>query len=274
MQENKNNKLNKSFLMLLQPLARLFLRFGRGYREYSDLSKAAFVIVASEDYGVHGRPTNVSRIAAMTGLTRKEISRIRSRIEKGDAALTERHTPLQEVIAGWCSNDEFLDDDGKPAALTLDGGPGSFQSLIKQFAGDIPEGAMRKELQRIGAANCIGGSLVLSPPSPENGQAEDDMARQLRAGPYPLMTALAHNESVTREGDNWPVETVGLTSIRTSDVARVRKLVSLRLRAATTTIADLLDAYASLNSGDDSGEPTLAVSAGVYYCEGTDPSDE
>jgi hypothetical protein len=274
MQENKNNKLNQSFLMLLQPLARLFLRFGRGYREYSDLSKAAFVIVASEDYGVHGRPTNVSRIAAMTGLTRKEISRIRCRIQAGDAALTERRTPLQELVAGWCSNDEFLDDSGKPAALTLAGGPGSFQSLVKQFAGDIPEGAMRTELQRIGVAQCLGSSLVLSPPGPENGRAEDDMARRLRAGPYPLMAALAHNESVTRNGDVWPVETVGLRSIRASDVARVRKLVSLRLRAATTTIADLLDAYATLKSGDDSDEPTLAVSAGVFYCEGTNPADE
>ncbi|MGI9232675.1 MAG: DUF6502 family protein, partial [Woeseiaceae bacterium] len=152
MQERKNNTLNKAFLILLQPIARLFLRFGRGYREYSDLSKAAFVAVASEDYGVHGRPTNVSRIAAMTGLTRKEISRIRARLETGDGAKTERGTPLQELINGWQSNPEFLDHADKPAALSLDGGPGSFQALVKRFAGDIPEGAMRKELQRIGRA--------------------------------------------------------------------------------------------------------------------------
>ena len=155
---DNNNKLNKSFLMLLQPLARLFLRFGRGYREYSDLSKAAFVIVASEDYGVHGRPTNVSRIAAMTGLTRKEISRIRTRINDGEAATTERGTPLQEVVAAWHSIDEFLDEDGEPAALPLTGGRGSFQALIKRSAGDIPEGAMRKELERNGAAEVVDGS--------------------------------------------------------------------------------------------------------------------
>lgn len=274
MQDQKNNKLNKTFLMLLQPLARLFLRFGRGYREYSDLSKAAFVVVASEDYGVHGRPTNVSRIAAMTGLTRKEISRIRARIENDEAAITERGTPLQEVVAAWRSTDEFLDKNGEPAALTLDGGRGSFQSLIRQFAGDIPEGAMRKELQRIGAARLIDGAMVLCPSSPENRQAEDDMAGRLRAGPYPLMAALAHNEAVHKKSEVWPIETVGLKSIRKSDVARVRKLVSVRLRAATTTISDLLDAYAMINAGEGTDEPTLAVSAGVYYSEGPNLEDE
>ena len=161
MQDAKNNKLNSTFLMILQPIARLFLRTGRGYREYADLSKAAFVAVASEDYGVHGRPTNVSRIAAMTGLTRKEISRIRARLKNGEGAVTERGTPLADIVAGWQSSEEFLDSEGEPRPLTLDGGRGSFQSLVKQFAGDIPEGAMRKELQRIGRARQVDDTLVL-----------------------------------------------------------------------------------------------------------------
>ena len=33
MQDNNNNKLNTTFFQLLRPIARLFLRFGRGYRE-------------------------------------------------------------------------------------------------------------------------------------------------------------------------------------------------------------------------------------------------
>lgn len=268
MQEHKNNKLDQTFLMLLKPIARLFLRFGRGFREYSELSKAAFVAVASDDYGVHGRPTNVSRIAAMTGLTRKEISRIRTRLEQGQGAVTERHTPLKELISGWQSNDEFLDDTGAPAALTLEGGRGSFQSLVKQFAGDIPEGAMRKELQRIGRVELQQEKMLLCSPDPAELEAEEAMAERLRAGPYPLIAALAHNEAARKSSETWPLETVGLKSIPKSDVARVRKLVSVRLRAATTTIADLLDAYATIHAGEGTDEPKLAVSAGIFYAEG------
>ncbi|MGI9249212.1 MAG: DUF6502 family protein [Woeseiaceae bacterium] len=274
MREQNKNKLNKAFLFLLQPIARLFLRFGRGYREFSELSKAAFVVVAGEDYGVHGRPTNVSRIAAMTGLTRKEISRIRSRIDNGEAHETERGTPLQEVIEAWRSSDEFLHCDGEPAALGLGGGPGSFQSLIKQFAGDIPEGAMRKELQRIGAIELVDESVRLQSEGPGNEQAEDEMAGQLRAGPYPLLAALAHNDSIFRESDRWPLETVGPKSIRRSDMARVRNLVSTRLRAATSNIADLLDSYATLYSGEGTDEPMVAVSTGVFYVEGPEDPDQ
>lgn len=273
MQDQNNNKLNTTFLLILRPLARLFLRFGRGYREYSELSKTAFISVAAEDYGVHGRPTNVSRIAAMTGLTRKEISRIRGRIERGESACLERATPVQEVIAAWRSNAEFNDADGKPAVLPLEGDKGSFRSLIKQYAGDIPEGAMKKELERISAVACDDDRYTLHLESPEQRQAEEHLAAQLRAGPYPLLAAMARNEAAVRDEDSWPQETISRTTIRKSDVRRVRKLVAVRLRAATTNIADLLDAYATLHSGDGADEKLVPVSAGVFYTEGIDTND-
>ena len=209
----------------------------------------------------------------MTGLTRKEISRIRARIDAGNAAVTERATPLHEVIEAWRVKREFQDDKGRPAVLPMSGGHGSFQSLIKQFAGDIPEGAMRKELQRIGAVELLDESIRIEPSCPDNQQAEELIASQLRAGPCPLMTALAHNEAASKDSDVWPIETVGLKSIRKSDVRRVRKLVSVRLRAATTNIADLLDAYATLHNGEGADEPMVAVSAGVFYAEGPTDTD-
>lgn len=209
MQEH-TNKLNKVFFALLQPLARIFLRFGRGYREFSELSKAAFVAVAAEDYGVHGRPTNVSRIAAMTGLTRKEVSRIRKRIDDSTAAVTDRGTPLQEVTSAWRSRDEFLGENGEPAVLPLTGKCGSFHSLIRQFAGDIPEGAIRKELQRIGAVKLVGETIALCPVGPGIEHAEDDMANQMWAGPYPLLAALAEGADSHNGSDGRPFETLGL----------------------------------------------------------------
>ncbi|MGB5333384.1 MAG: DUF6502 family protein [Woeseiaceae bacterium] len=201
MQEHPN-KLNNVFFALLQPLARIFLRFGRGYREFSELSKAAFVAVAAEDYGVHGRPTNVSRIAAMTGLTRKEVSRIRKRIDDCKAAVTDRGTPLQEVMSAWRTFDEFLGAGGEPAILPLTGKRGSFQSLVRQFAGDIPEGAMRKELQRIGAVQLSGQTIELGPPSFDIEGAEEETVRQLEAGPHALLVTLANNAANHNDDDS------------------------------------------------------------------------
>ncbi len=200
------NKLNNVFFALLQPLARIFLRFGRGYREFSELSKAAFVAVAAEDYGVHGRPTNVSRIAAMTGLTRKEVSRLRKKLEDCKAMAGERGTPLQEVISAWRMSDEFRGENGEPAVLPLTGKRGSFRSLVRQFAGDIPEGAMRKELQRVGAACISGETIELCPKRPGIEEAEAELARELRAGPHALLVALAQDAAQHNGNDGRPFE--------------------------------------------------------------------
>lgn len=161
--ENKNNSNHLIFYKILQPIARIFLRFGISYREFCELSKAAFIAVAAEDYGVHGRPTNASRIAAMTGLTRKEVGRIRSRIERGEEPQTDRSSPINAVLTAWYSVDEFHDEQGQPKPLPMSGKRGSFEALIRQFAGDIPEGAMRKELRRISAIEINGDKIRLDP---------------------------------------------------------------------------------------------------------------
>lgn len=185
-----NNKLNKALFKLLQPLARLCLRLGFGYREYCEMSKAAFVAVAAEDYGVHGRPTNVSRIAAMTGLTRKEVSRIRRKVENGGATRTQRASPLVEVVAAWRSDREFC-SSGKPNRLPLEGKRGSFHSLVRRFAGDIPDGAMRKELERIGAVRLVGDSVELIPLDTDSLQARRDEATDLLEIAHARLAAVA-----------------------------------------------------------------------------------
>ena len=188
-------QFNSILLKLLRPLARLFLRYGVSYREFCELSKAAFVGVASEDYGVHGRPTNASRIAAMTGLTRKEISRIRGKIESGESAQTDRQSPINEVLSAWCSVDEFVDARGRPRRLPLKGESGSFESLVGQFAGDIPEGAMRKELQRIEAIELADNKVRILPDGLAKLEADKEKAAELLLEPYKQLQAAARKVS-------------------------------------------------------------------------------
>ena len=183
--------LNSILFKLLQPLARLFLHFGVSYREYCELSKAAFVTVASEDFGVHGRPTNASRIAAMTGLTRKDIGQIRRKIESGDGAQTDRQSPINEVLSAWCSAGEFLDTRGEPKRLPLKGESASFESLVRQFAGDIPEGALRKELQRIEAIELAGDTVRIRKEGLAKLEADKRQAAKLLIEPYERLQAVA-----------------------------------------------------------------------------------
>jgi len=132
-------------------IARILLRYSIGYREFSDLSKAAFAQVATDGYGIRGRPTNISRVAVMTGLTRKEVKRLRDLGHGfGDAFISKRN-PAAELLHYWNTDAEYRSSTGEPKPLPFEGHGASFWSLVRRCAGDIPPGAMRTELKRIGA---------------------------------------------------------------------------------------------------------------------------
>lgn len=138
-----------SLQSVLLPIVKLMLRCGLGCPEFIAVVKAVFVRAASDDYGLRGRPTNVSRVAAMTGLSRKEVSRIRA--EK----LSDRWTPDMEVTPAntvlhyWHFDPAFSEPVGTPKPLQFDGLHG-FACLVRKYAGDIPAGAIKKELLRAG----------------------------------------------------------------------------------------------------------------------------
>ncbi|MCZ6809330.1 MAG: DUF6502 family protein, partial [Proteobacteria bacterium] len=63
MKDNIQRQILDALLVALRPLARALLRAGIGYREFAEISKTAFVGIATKDYGLRGRPTNISRVA-------------------------------------------------------------------------------------------------------------------------------------------------------------------------------------------------------------------
>ena len=82
------------------------------FREFSDLAKAAFVQVATEEYGIRGRPTNISRVAVMTGLTRKEVKRIRDLNVDFSKDFLTRRNPHAELLHYWNTDKDYSDLDG------------------------------------------------------------------------------------------------------------------------------------------------------------------
>ena len=118
MQDDTQRKiLDAFFFVLMRPIAKILLRCGIGFREFSEVAKAAFVDVASSDYGLRGRPTNISRVAVMTGLTRKEVRRLRDKIQNGERSVVLKTTPMCEVLHRWHAEDEYLSQSGEPKVL-------------------------------------------------------------------------------------------------------------------------------------------------------------
>jgi hypothetical protein len=134
------------------PIARFLLKNGIGYREFAEISKLAFVQVASDDYGLRGRRTNMSRVSVMTGLNRKEIRKLRDRLEIEDWEPNPALSKPVTVMARWFTNPRYIGQKGSPKWLPFEEQDNreSFSGLVREVGGDVPPGAMLKELVRAG----------------------------------------------------------------------------------------------------------------------------
>ncbi|MCA9503282.1 MAG: hypothetical protein H6748_19860 [Spirochaetaceae bacterium] len=153
MSDPPDRPLERAVLTLLRPLARLLLKRGLAYGEFAELAKRAFVESARRDFGVAGRKTSVSRVAVLTGLTRKEARRLL------DAEPTPEEEPPRRrinraarVLSAWVRERAYRDGRGAPASLPFDGpAEPTFSGLVAQHGGDVTPRAVLDELIRVGA---------------------------------------------------------------------------------------------------------------------------
>lgn len=275
MQDEINRQILKAFLVVMKPIARMLLRFGVGFREFSEVAKVAFVDVASSEYGLRGRPTNISRVAVMTGLTRKEVRRLRDKLEAGHQTVSLRSTPLSEVLHHWHSEKEFLDETGSPAVLPFSGDSPTFSELVKKFGGDIPAGAMRTELKRIEAIEeQENGDLKLVKRSVAPHGLDEKMMVSLIHGAYPMLATIAHNIDPNRKEDTWPQITAFTRHVRKSDLARIRRISKDRLTDIAFTFDDLFMAYETLHENEDEDADQNLVAVGTFYFEESGKASE
>ena len=121
-----NKALSAAVLRLLRPLVRLLLRNGVSYGAFADLAKWVEVDVANKECGVASRKQTDSRISVITGLTRKDVSRLKGTAAPVDTAAVEQYHRAARVICGWLRDARFLNMTGRPAALAVDGNVASF----------------------------------------------------------------------------------------------------------------------------------------------------
>ena len=76
MSQQTNDQLERALETLLIPVVRIALKRGLAFGRFSELVKRAYVAAARRDFMVPNRRLSVSRVAVLTGMTRKEASRL------------------------------------------------------------------------------------------------------------------------------------------------------------------------------------------------------
>jgi hypothetical protein len=151
--------LSAAVSKLLRPLVRILLQHGVSFGSFNEVAKRVFVEVASEDFALEGRKQSVSRVALLTGLTRKEVARLRDEPPLSDQETEERHNRAARVIGGWLRDRAFSSHAGRPRELPLEGEQ-SFSTLVRRYSGDVPPRAVLDELLRVEAVSQTGDGRV------------------------------------------------------------------------------------------------------------------
>jgi hypothetical protein len=268
MQDDIQQQILGAILLVLRPLVRAMLRVGVGYREFSELAKNAFVETATEDYGLRGRPTNISRVAVMTGLTRKEVRRIRQKANYAHHTIAMKTAPMSQVLHRWYTDHEFLTEAGNPKSLSFDGEGVTFTSLVRKYAGDVPPGAMRTELSRIHAITIDErGTLLPAKRIAYSTELHDRFISGLAGIIYPAALNFSHNIESVDLTKRWPNLAATSKFVREEDRGRIARISSDRIEEFIEAIDDIYAAYETLYDIEDHKDQNCAVGVGVFYFE-------
>lgn len=251
---------------LLKPIARLLLKSGVTWKEFAESSRQAFVDVATREFGLRGRPTNVSRVAILTGLARREVRRQQQLLNAEPQPTTGYMSKASRVLSGWHQDPRFLDTDGNPRELPIDGAQPSFAELVRRYGGDIPPGALLKELQLARAVERrADGTLrvltrVYLPRRMDEGQI-----RLWGSVLQDVGTTLEHN--LTRDATTRPRFERRALSVRVDRraVSAFRQFLEREGQAFLVRVDDWLTAH---QASEDAGTTEqIRLGAGIYHIE-------
>jgi hypothetical protein len=153
MGQSVKEHLRLALRMMLKPLVKLLISQGVSHGDFSEAAKDVYVEVAIRHFD-KATKVNQSRVAILTGLTRKEVKNVIDRAMRSEPHGKNFSRPSR-VLAGWHSDPLFLGPYGMPLEIPyespVDGGTPSFVDLVRTYSGDMAPRPMLKELMRIGA---------------------------------------------------------------------------------------------------------------------------
>ncbi len=150
-QEVKDH-LRRALSLMFKPLVRLLIAQGVTHAEFSETAKEVYVETALRHFETEGR-INKSRVAILTGLTRKEVKNVIDRSLSSDRKEKTYSRPAR-VLTGWYSDPIFQGPYGIPLELPYDSpddGVPSFTELVRRYSGDMAPRQMLNQLLESGS---------------------------------------------------------------------------------------------------------------------------
>jgi hypothetical protein len=150
MRRQPPSDLDTLLFEILSGIAEILVSSGHGFSRISELTKTAFVRAAHtiDPHGEH--KISIARIAALTGLTRLDVSKIVRYGEHKSSINRKPTNRVARVAQGWITDKRFIRPNKAPRQLSFAGPGNTFTALVRKYSGDIPPKAMLSEMARLG----------------------------------------------------------------------------------------------------------------------------
>ena len=259
---------------LLRPLVRLLLRNGIAFDDFAEVARGVYAQVARDEFTPEGKRPTDSRVAILTGLTRKEVRRLRDEVDaphtKQEWGGAHRAT---RVLSGWFQDPEFTDADGEPRDLDAKDEQTGFPALVRRYSGDMPTSAMLAELERVNAVKRVDKSkihLLSRSYLPDTGDPEG--IRMLGSAVHDLLATIDHNLS-RNEGERPLFQRVVFNNQVDAKMAPLfRRITNEQAQKFLETLDDWLATHE--HPAQEDGEH-LRLGVGVYlFQDETQPGSE
>jgi hypothetical protein len=259
--------LDTALYRILRAIARVALRQGMGVPTIVEIAKRAFVDAAGSDFSLPGRKPSDSRIALLTGLTRKDVHRLLAAPEATTPEDLAQSNRAARVVAGWVRDETFRDGSGEPMALPFDGGTASFSELVRRHSGDLPPRAVLDELLRVGTVEREeSGRIRLLVRSYIPAISDREKLHMLGTDVADLVTTIEHNLRTSGSSARFQRK-VMYDNLPTEAVQEFRALSAADAQA----LIERFDAWLSLRDRDVNprvrGAGRMRAGVGIYYFE-------
>jgi hypothetical protein len=141
---------------VLKPLVRLMLASGITFQFVTEMLKSLYVEVAERDFRIGDKTPTDSRISLMSGVHRKDVSRLRAELQAEAPTASSVVSLGAHLVAVWLGTPAYLDSAGQPLALPRyrsEGGELSFEALVASVNNDIRSKVVLDEWMRLGIAS-------------------------------------------------------------------------------------------------------------------------
>lgn len=262
MQKTLQQTLHNSATKILRPLARILLRNGVSCKDFEELVRKAYVDEAFALSKEKQAKTTVSSISAQTGLSRKEVKRLKELSSNDSSANKQKYNRATRIISGWVNDSQFIDHQGKPKPLNLNNtDTNSFNYLVKLYSGDIPPKAMLDLLQAANCTQIIQDQVHLVKQAYLPGNDSTEVAFILGNDANELIQTIGHNMGHQREYKRFQRK-VSTTRLAKKNKEAFKQLSEQHAQA----LLEKLDAWL-LKHEAETTEESQYVSLGIYYYE-------